>query len=376
MNNFEMRTPEDLARTINTLLLNDKDMRMLSFVNFLPSGLSVGNTKIEWLDDEARPIAIDLTASGSGADWDNVADITALPVPAATIGQLRVGDVLVLGTDEMVVVKAIDATSVDLYSRGHGTSTAAVQGTAEFTAKIVGNAQIEDGNPISDNFVDPTEQYNYTQIFEDVVKVSGSLRRSKNVSGDEHQRQVIKKLKELLVSLNYTLAEGLRNIDTTNKIRTMGGLRELLTTTYNVGGAITLPHLYSIMEAGLNAGSTITQLHASVNSVSAINQLFTGETRYETSQNRVGLNVKKIEIMGLSVELYPDRHVRDGEVIAIDNDRVKYGFLSGGAENGAFKSYPLLDQRNGKQYATQLLGEYTLKVMNGAGAGVRAYGIA
>jgi hypothetical protein len=373
-----IRTPEDLSQVISTLLLTDKDMRMLSFVNFIRSKLSVLQPKHEWVDNSARPVSISLTASGAGADWDSVNDISALPVSSTLIAQLRVGDVLILPTgDEAVVVKSIDLSgnTIDLYARGHGSTPATAQGIAAFTTKIVGNAQIENADPLLSNFVAQTPLFNYTQIFEDVIQVTGSMQRSKQLSGNELNRQIVKKLKELLVSLNYSLVEGIMEYDATNNFRTMGGLREFLSTTYNVNGALTLAKLFSAVEAHLNAGGTPTQLHASITSVSKISQLFTGQVNYLPSDGKVGINVQKINIMGLTLELYPDRHVRSGEFILIDRDRVSYGPLSGGVENGKFQSYPLLDKKNGKQNAVQLLGEYTCEVRNLAGAGVRAYGI-
>lgn len=375
---FDQANPEDLASAISSLFLSDNQMKGLSFVRFLRPTLKVKDTTHKWKDDEARPTTIALTASGAGADWDTVNDITALPVPAGTIGNLRVGDMLLLPAtgDEVVVIKSIDLSgnTIDLYSRGHGSTNGTAQGAAQFTAKIIGNAQIETGDPIDSNYVSLTDKYNYAQIFEDVIQVSGSKRRTQNVAGDEHDRQVIKKLKELLISLNLTLQEGIGAKDDTNKFRTMFGLRELCTTTYNVNGALTVAKVYGAVKALIQAGGTPTSIHASINQTSAINQLFQGQIMYSNNDRKAGTSFSVVEILGHSINLYHDRQMRDGEFFVLDDEKISYGYTQGGAEDGSFKAYPLLDKRNGKQFGTQLLGEYSLEVRNVTGAMVRAYG--
>ena len=176
MNNFDIRTPEDLSGVIDTLLLNDKDMRMLSFVNFLKSNAVVTNTKHEFIDDSAR-----IVETTAGAAW-NSTDLVDLDIASADITQIRVGDQLVTPANEMVVVKSVDtsANTVDVYARGHGSTSPATVLNAG-VLKIVGNAQIEDGDPIDSNAVSQSEVFNYTQIFDEVILLSGYNRRSRKV---------------------------------------------------------------------------------------------------------------------------------------------------------------------------------------------------
>ena len=378
----DVQSPESLSAVIKSLFLTDKDMQMLSFVQFLFSGLLVTAPDHKWTDDEARPVSILLTASADATDWDTTNDITALPVPSATVDQLRVGDMLILaGGDEAVIVSAVDysGNTIDLVARGHGSTTATVQGEAEFTALIVGNAQVEDADVLASNFVTPTDVVNYSQIFEDSIEVTGTQKRSKELRGDsgagsEKSRQIAKKMKEILRSLNYTLSEGIKGKDTTNKIRAMGGLREFMSTVYNVGGALTKAKMYTVAETIINAGGTLTQIHVSVETISAIEQLYESTVTLRPSDVGVGLEVTTIKMMGLILEVHVDRDMRSGEFFMLDNQRISYGPLAGGEEDGAFKTYDG-GKKNGKQDLTQILGEYTMEVRNAAGAGVRAYGI-
>lgn len=378
----DVRFREDLSSVVDVLMLKDDDMKFLSLFNNLPKigdifGKKVQSQKHEWLDDEARADYITIATGVDGAKWDTDDIIVAMPMVTAECNKLRVGDVLLLDQDEVVIVKSIEtaAQTIGLYARGHGSSTAAVLAhDSTHVAKIIGNAQIENADPLSADFTVPTEAYNYCQIFEDVAEVSGTVRRSKAVQGDYLDFTVVKKLKEAVKSLNRALWEGIRNLDGTNKIGTLGGIREFGTNTSNVGGTLTLAKLYTAIIAHIDAGLFPSAIHGSATTIGKIEQLYAGNVRQKTSERKAGMSVAVVSIMGYDIELHMDRHARNAEFAIIDYNRVAFGPLEGGEyENGNFASYPILNKRNGKQIATQILGEYTMRCSNGGLT--RAYGI-
>jgi len=377
----DVREREDLSNVVDALLLNSDDMKFLSFVRQLGTisqifGHSVTAQKHEWFDDEARAIQISLTASGSGADWDDAADITALPCATAECNKLRVGDLLLLGDGlEVVRVTSINsvAQTIELTSaRGWGGTTGATQGTAAFTAQIIGNAQDENSDPIDPNYQAPTAKYNFCQIFEDVASVSGTIRRSKTVAGDIHDATIVKKLKELLRSFNRAISEGIKA--KSGNIATMGGIREFLSVTSNVGGALTIAKLYTALIAHTDAGLFPHAIHADATTIGTIEQLMNANVRTEPNMQVAGQSVSTIKAMGFDIQLHVDRDYRSGEFLILDYNRIAVGPLSGGKyEDGNFNSYPLYAKRHGKQTATQILGELTLRASN-SGA-TKAYGI-
>jgi len=379
----DRREREDLSGVIDVLKLKDDDMKYLSFVNFLPTivkafGKKVTAQKHEWLDDAARAEYVTIAIGSVGLSWATVDDITDLPMVTAECNKLRVGDVLLLDQDEVVVVKAVNTSTqtIDLYARGHGSTTAAVLAhDSTHVAYIIGNAQIENGDPLSANHTTQTAGYNYCQIFEDVAQVSGTIRRSQMANGDELDYQVVKKLKELMKSLNYTIVEGIRNLDTTNKVATMGGLRELGSNTSNVNGALTVANLYTAVISHVDAGLYPSAIHGSPTTIGDIEQLYQGAVRTKVSDKKGGTEINTVVILGYEIELHVDKHVRSSEALIVDYNRVAYGPLDGGVkgQSGAFASYPIWNKRNGKQLGTQVLGEYTLRVSNGGTT--RMYGI-
>lgn len=380
----DRREREDLSGVIDVLKLQDDDMKYLSFINFLPSivksfGKKVTAQKHEWLDDAARAESVNVATGADGAGWDTTNDITDLPMVTAECNKLRVGDVLLLDQDEVVVVKAVNtsAQTIDLISRGWGSTTAAVMAhNSAHTLKIIGNAQIENADPLDGNFTSQTECFNYCQIFEDVAEITGTVRRSKQASGkDTLDSQIIKKTKEMLRSLNRAIVEGIKHLDTGNKIATMGGLREYITNTSNVGGAVTVAKLYTAVISHVEAGLYPSAIHGSPTTIGDIEQLYQGAVRTKVADKKGGTEINVVVILGYEIELHVDKHVRSTEALILDYNRIGYGPLDGGVkgQSGAFASYPIWNKRNGKQLGTQVLGEYTLRVSNGGGT--RMYGI-
>lgn len=375
-NSQRVRERESLSDVVDVLLASDRDMQFLSFVkNLRRPQTPVIAQKHEWLDLSARATSISLTASGAGADWDTNNDITGLPCAAAECAKLRVGDMLKLTTGEVVIVKSINsaAQTIDLIARGHGSTAASAQGAVAFTAEIIGNAQIEDGDPIDGNFQGLTAVYNYTQIFEDVADQSGTIRRSRLAGGDSLDMAVALKLKELMRTLNRSIIWGIRDLDTTNKIATMGGIREFFTGTKNINAALTLALVEATIVQAIDAGCTPSAIHASPGVISKISQLFTGNVRYETGDKKVGLSPATVNMSGLEIALLPDRDVLSSEMLVVDHDRVFLAPLEGN-ESGDWATYETIN-KNLKQWEKQVGGEFTIEVRNAAGAGIRAYGI-
>lgn len=376
----DVREREDLSDVVDTLLLNTDDLRMCSYVSNLRSisevfGDKVTAQKHEWFDDEARPMTFLSGTSGAGLLWDSATATTDLPINSAYTAKLRVGDMFLLGDKAEVVRIAsinVSANTVTVTARGHGSSSGAAQGTDAFNMYYIGNAQDEDSDPITANYQAPTARYNYTQIFEDVASVSGTIRRSKTVAGDILDNSIVKKLKELLKGLNVALVEGLR--DKSGNVATMGGIREFGSTTSNIGGALTIANFYTALVAHIDAGLFPHAIHACADVIGDIEQLFNTGVRTKPSETKGGQSINVITAMGYNIELHVDRDSRSGEFLILDYNRIAYGPLAGGKyEDGSFASYPLWDKNHGKETAVEVLGEYTLRVSNGGCT--RAYGI-
>ncbi|NTW89581.1 MAG: DUF5309 domain-containing protein [Candidatus Moranbacteria bacterium] len=376
----DIRTREDLSPVIDTLFLTDNDMRYLSFVRHLRPiksrfGAMVTKTKHEWRNLAARVVTVTSGTSGAGVLWNSTGVTASLPIASGDITKIRVGDVLLLPNgSEQVVVKTVTTGSntIDVYGRGHGGSTATAQPTTAFTVTIIGNAQVEGGDAMTANFQGFTEDYNYVQEFEDVADESLQLAIASGADfGDALDMAVAVKTKETLRLLNRALIYGLRNNDTTNKVATMGGLRQFISNTSNVGGSLTEAKLYSALETHLAAGLVPTAIHGSIHAIAALEQLYTGKLQMKSDERRAGLSVAVITALGFDLELRADRDMLSSEMLIVDDERIAYGAMENGQVSGALATYDL--PANGKKKAKQVLGLYTGDFRNGAGT--RCYGI-
>ena len=369
------RVGEDLKPEIDVLLGGEKDMRFLSLVNFIPQNFVATAHKHEWIDDEIPATSITYVRGGAGTDWDDVADTTALPVVTAQITKLRVGDVLKLATGgELVVVKTISTAgqTIDVWSRGHGASTATAQGAGTLTAEIVGNIQIDGSDPASEHYQAPTARYNVVQILEDVLAVSGKVMRSKTSRESERARQRVMKLKRLLKMLNRAMWEGYLEEDSTNGIYSFRGLREAAATTYNVAGALTVAHVYGAVEAMINAGGTPSAIHAHPTVLGRLERLMSTYVTSGVSEFNAKLTVKKISMHGLDIELHADRDCINTEMWVLDYSRLAFGPMSSDDASGEFQAVTITE--NLKQIKEQIAGYYTMEQRQPSASIVRGYG--
>lgn len=358
-----VREREDLSSMIDVLY---GDLKYYGMLMALPGKLEVKAQKHEWIEDASRAETLSCTASGAGADWDTNNDITALPVATAQITKLRVGDVLRLPTGpEVVIVKSIDVAgqTIDLVARGHGSTSGTAQGTSAFTVTIIGNASKEDQDAGDADYVTPTEAYNYTQIFHDVASETRTLRASETItSQDELDRQVAIKTIDLMKRLNKAMIFGYRDLDTTNKIATMNGIRQIGTVSIPVGGALTkavFNQLFRTMVA--NGASSNLAAILPLNQYDRLVQLFEPQTIPEVGGKIAGFAPVTIITAVGPVKLYPDLHMLSTEILGMDLNRVDYGPLQ--SKNGSEAFYAIDATTPGSRKLKKAIwGEYTLEV--------------
>lgn len=359
-----VREREDLKSMIDVLY---GDLKYYGMLMALKGNLVVRAQKHEWIEDSARAETLTAIASAGGADWDTVNDITALPVVTAQITKLRVGDVLRLPTGpEVVIVKSIDVAgqTIDLIARGHGSTAGTAQGAASFTITIIGNASKEDQDAGATDFMTPVEAYNYTQIFHDVAGETRTLRASESItSQDELDRQVAIKTLDMMKRLNKSMLFGYRDLDTTNKIATFNGVRQVATISQPAGGALTKAIFNALFRAMVQAGAS-----SNLGAIVPLKQYDKLCLLFEPQVNAMKPDDKKagfapVEIVTAVgvVKLYPDLHMLDSEIIGLDLNRIDYGPLQ--SKNGSEAFYAVDATTPGSRVLKKALwGEYTVEI--------------
>jgi hypothetical protein len=141
--------------------------------------------------------------------------------------RFQTGSILKIN-DERLLVTGYDAAAGTLeVDRGFGDSTAA-EHAADSLVREVGHALPEGSDPQQRRALDRQSDFNYHQIFGPVgVKVTGTrqaVRRFGVGAGQELAKQTANRLIEVAHSVEHAIFYGQRFIDTTEEVRTMGGL--------------------------------------------------------------------------------------------------------------------------------------------------------
>lgn len=165
-----------------------------------------------WLEQEARKLATPISAA---------MDASQTYFMASEYGVFNKDDVVRIG-DEHLSVLSVQGNQVNV-QRGVAGTTAATHDSG-LTAACVGIAAPEGADADDMVIGSPTKLYNYTQIFEDVVNLSGTQNESL-IKGDEKAAKLLaRKEKEIWERINTALLFGKRGYDQNNQKRYMGGL--------------------------------------------------------------------------------------------------------------------------------------------------------
>ena len=197
---------------------------------------------------------VDVTASGSGSDWDTNSDTTDLPVDSGYMDRVTIGDVLLVES-EIVIVSAVDRSNdtIDVYNRGSGDSTATSHGTSTITAKIVGNAH-EEGKVQAEAMAETTgEVTNWTQLVEEKVDLSQTDTEQARKNGRTEDVLKAEATERLTQDLARTAIYGQGQQPSSSQPSTTRGLLSYLQDVSggletNVGGAFDETALTNMLE--------------------------------------------------------------------------------------------------------------------------------
>lgn len=184
----------------------------------------VDHKKYEWKQEALRPV----TDVANGA----ISSTSATSITATTSGVFYVDDVIQIDSEQMIVT-AVASDGVTLtVVRGWASSAATHSNGA--TIYRVGVAAKEGADADGSVVQGLTDLYNYTQIFEDVVQLTGSEEEAflyrTDKGSDNASNQITTKQQELMEMFQTALILGKRNDDTATKRRTLGGLRYMIDT--------------------------------------------------------------------------------------------------------------------------------------------------
>lgn len=208
---------------MDRILMQDPyDIPMFTALGMVTDGFSVDprGTKVEWLEQAYAAVA-DVSDAGL------TSGTTTTTFTPDTIALYQPGHVIQIDSEKMwVSAVAAHLTVV----RGYGGTTQATH-VNDSVIKIVGMARLEGDDADDSPSLNLTSAYNYTQIFEHQVKVSGSAEaRAYYGNYDPWDSEIDGAMESLMLLLEKMPFYGERLVGSSSTPRGAGGLGEFLST--------------------------------------------------------------------------------------------------------------------------------------------------
>ncbi|MDT8434704.1 MAG: DUF5309 family protein [Anaerosomatales bacterium] len=211
--------PRDVTPIVD--MLSPSDVPLLHLLG--PCRKSVTGTKHEWLEDELVPQeGAVATAIASDAT-------TSLVVKAGQAEYFLPDDIIRINNEYLLVTAVDTATDTLTVVRGYASSSPANCAVDDVVERI-SVAKPEGAEAGKSRHTAKVADYNFTQIFDEIVEVSGTRQAiSQYGIADDYAYELMKVVKDRAIMLEKACLFGLRHEDTTAMRRTMGGLFEFLT---------------------------------------------------------------------------------------------------------------------------------------------------
>lgn len=360
--------------SINAMImaLADRDTKLLSM--FLKLGDPVDALKYEWVDKTLVGFKDKLSAALASTTT------TVITVSSGTNAPKRYidGHTLVRVDDEVML--CVSTITIVTYSMQINVTRASLGTTAATHANgsqvlLYGNPQAEGFSAGRDDSQKGTRQFNYTQIFERELKLSGSSQAIKAVAAEPQlDKQAADLLPELLKELQMSLIHGLRfaNDSTAYTDRKMGGFYHWAlnggTNTNGNSNVLGFSMIDDVIESYLNNGGDANNLtllvptrqQRKLNDLKEARIINGGMSQSENNLNNFVENYDFGSRAKVQVILCTD--LADNEVYFFDRTRVEVRPLGNEYTSRAFGRKPLPEDGDFKR--EMILGEYTAVFRN------------
>jgi len=320
----------------------------------------VKSHKYEWTEKQLRAVVAKVASAtvASGA--------TSFYVDTA--GVFNKDDVLQKPDGEQVIVTAVSGGTLLTVKALAGTPESMVLGE---TVKRIGVASSQGADADTMVIAGTQDLFNYTQIFEDVIQLSGTQRNSM-IHGDENSASLIEdKQKELMEVLQSTLLVGQRTINTEDKRTTMGGLRYFIdiyapenaidfggATTWNTAAGVKEKLDDAVQVIANNMGGKPT-IVVGFKAMRKLKDLADGTIFSKTSDKSRGTAMPEqylSQLGALDIVMLRERAgILDDLIFIIDEEQCGFKAM----RNRGWFTEELA--KTGDSYKWQVLGEYTAK---------------
>ena len=340
---------EDISDEL--LLLNPYQIPVLDLVGF---SSPVMNTQYGWVEDKLQAMkdTVKIVEGSAGS--------SSITVNTPTI--FRPDQVIKIG-DELILVTAVnEGTGVLTVTRGFGGTTTATSPVAKDTEiEIMFNLKDEGSDARDSKYIPRVNLFNYTQIFDDTIKISGTAQAvSEYGISDLYNYERMKVQDRLALELENALVNGVK-FQSGDK-RMMGGLRSFITTnvTNAASAEITFEMIdnamLSIVKAGGMKEATRMVLMVSPTQLQKITLLDKAQVRVGRAETVTGREVKTFVTPHGTLEIRENINFKSDEVAILDANRIKIRPLQGRQFSHTYLGM------TGDNIKGQVVGEFTLEL--------------
>jgi hypothetical protein len=276
------------------------------------------------------------------------------------------GDVILIGSEKMVVADGgvnVGTNVITVDSRAYG-GTNATHATGA-TITFVGSARLEGDDADYVGLTSLSYPYNYTSIFQQGVKVTGS----ENVIGQygkpsgEMDYQIGKAIEEQARLLERMFFHGVRRIGTASVSRSMGGIGTYVTANSSSLTTVVTKAAYdTVSKAVYDDGGMVDVLIIGTGGANTLHNLLDNSSFLRIEQENTMFGMRPVAKLNTqfseNVALVMSRHCPANKAYALDSNKV--GFYT----YRPFGEYDVA--RSGDSMKRELIGEFSLLVANGA----------
>lgn len=312
------------------------------------------NVKHEWLEDTLNPTT-DVTSTAVASATGQGTLTVAHP------GYFRVGDLIQLDQETMLVTGVSDTSTIGV-TRGYGGSAAAAH-SAGAAVTIIGNAALEGDETDEDRTTRQVRRANYCQIMKVGVKLSGTAQAVGWITtGDKLADAKLMRLRELLRDLEKTILLGRTDVATIGSDdarRTMAGIVCSLATNVTSCSSLTETALGDLLQACYDQGSREVDLIVVPPKQKRVISSWNNSRIHVTNEANAYRNVVEVYESDFGAQrVVMNRWLPEDTLLVLDSSRIKVVPLAG-------RSFRYEELAKGGDYVRgQIVGEYTLELRN------------
>jgi hypothetical protein len=344
----------DMSDTLG--MISPKDVPLLQLIGKDSLSTPCTAVKHEWLEDELRPLD---SANADTGEFNNTTDPLTLNVTAGHGVYFRAGDIVKVEAELMRVTTV--STDDITFARGFGGSTNAAHAGVQ-PIRIITNVNVQDAPQGASRTTTKSARFNYTFIYEDVVKVTSTAQALKKyVEQNEMSAQLRRAMSVAWILYERALLDSRKVAHAAGVAGAMDGILPVIATNAyaKAGAPLVEDFILTAIKDSWVAGGSISHIFVNEFQKRQLDKILDSMRMTSRGDRQGGVIVNRYESSFGDAEIVLDRNIPTDTVLLIEAGRIGFGPFTGHALSAApvETSTRLVD-------AVQIIGQYTSETRN------------